>query len=145
MKPYSNDLRKRVIVARINGDKAAAVAERFAVGVRFVYSLMNRFRKTGSYEAKKNSGGAPRKLSEDDELKIQQAINNRPDITLDEIKEECNLQVSLSTIHRAVRRMKVTVKKNAVSPRTKQPKGSAVKKLLGILPSGVQHQQAGVS
>jgi len=106
---------------------------------------MDRFRKTGSYEAKKNSGGAPRKLSEDDELKIQQAINNRPDITLDEIKEECNLQVSLSTIHRAVKRMKVTVKKNAVSPRTKQPKGSAVKKLLGILPSGVQHQQAGVS
>ena len=64
MRPYSNDLRKRVVAARINGEKAAAVVELFSVGVSFVYSLMERFRKTGSYEAKKNSGGAPRKFSE---------------------------------------------------------------------------------
>ena len=37
MRPYSNDLRKRVVAARINGEKVAVIAERFSVGVRFVY------------------------------------------------------------------------------------------------------------
>lgn len=119
MRPYSNDLR----AARINGEKVAAVAERFSVGVRFVYSLMERLRKTGSYEAKKNSGGAPRKLSENDEQRIQQAINDQPDITLAEIKEKCNLQVSLPTIHRAVERMKVTVKKKRCIHKSKTAPG----------------------
>jgi putative transposase len=119
MRPYSNDLRKRVFIARSNGDKVDAVAKRFSVGVRFVYTLMERFRKTGSYEAKKNSGGAPRKLTEEDERKIQQAIKNRPDITLAEIKEQCNLQVSIPTIQRAVKRLEVTVKKKHCIPKNK--------------------------
>ena len=58
MKAYSNDLRKRIVDARANGDTAAEVAERFSVGIRFIFSLMKRVRDTGSYEAKKNSGGS---------------------------------------------------------------------------------------
>ena len=77
-------------------------------------SLMERFRKTGSYEVKKNSGGAPRRLSEKDEHRIHQAINDRTGITLAEIKEKCNLQVILSTIHRTVVRIKVTIKKRCI-------------------------------
>ena len=84
---------------------------------------MERFRKTGSYEAKKNSGGTPRKLSEKDEQRIQQAINDRPDITLAEIKEKFNLQVSIPTIHRAVGRIEATVKKKRCIPKNKTAPG----------------------
>ena len=111
MNAYSNDLRKRIIDAINGGDKVVNVAERFSVGVRFVYSLLRRFLDTGSYQAKKRSGGAPRKISPDDELKIQQIIEKNPDATLEEIKEQAELKVSLATIHRAIKRMSITFKK----------------------------------
>ena len=103
-----------LIVARNNGDKGDKVndiAERFSVSVRFIYSLLRLFRMTGSYEAKKNSGGAPRKISSEDEEKIRQFIEEKSDLTLEEIKEQGNLEVSVSTIHRAIKRMKITLKK----------------------------------
>ena len=111
MKAYSNDLRKRIIAARNNGDKVNDIAERFSVSVRFIYSLLRLFRMAGSYEAKKNSGGAPRKISSEDEEKIRQFIEEKPDLTLEEIKEQGNIEVSVSTIHRAIERMKITLKK----------------------------------
>ena len=130
MKAYSNDLRKRIIAARNNGDKVNDIAERFSVSVRFIYSLLRLFRMTGSYEAKKNSGGAPRKISSEDEEKIRQFIEEKPDLTLEEIKEQGNLEVSVSTIHRAIKRMKITLKKNALSSRTKLTESTRVKEAL---------------
>lgn len=130
MKAYSNDLRKRIIAARNNGDKVNDIAERFSVSVRFIYSLLRLFRMTGSYEAKKNSGGAPRKISSEDEEKIRQFIEEKSDLTLEEIKEQGNLEVSVSTIHRAIKRMKITLKKNALSSRTKLTESTRVKEAL---------------
>ena len=131
MKAYSNDLRKRIIAARNNGDKVNDIAERFSVSVRFIYSLLRLFRMTGSYEAKKNSGGAPRKISSEDEEKIRQFIEEKPDLTLEEIKEQGNIEVSVSTIHRAIERMKITLKKkNALSSRTKLTESTRVKEAL---------------
>ena len=130
MKAYSNDLRKRIIAARNNGDKVNDIAERFSVSVRFIYSLLRLFRMTGSYEAKKNSGGAPRKISSEDEEKIRQFIEEKSDLTLEEIKEQGNLEVSVSTIHRAIKRMKITLKKNALSSRTKLTASTRVNEAL---------------
>ena len=140
MKAYSKDLRKRIIDARTNGDKVADIAERFSVSVRFVYSLLQLFRDTGNYEAKKNSGGAPRKISPDDELKIRQIIDEKPDLTLEEIKEQASLKVSVPTIHRALKRMNITLKKNDLSPRTKFAKSTDVKKVLDGLSSVLEYK-----
>ena len=73
--------------------------------------MLRRFIDTGSYEAKKRSGGAPGKISPDDEIKIEQIIEKNPDATLEEIKEEAELQVSIATIYRAIKRMNITFKK----------------------------------
>lgn len=140
MNAYSNDLRKRIIDAINNGDKVVDVTKRFSVGVRFVYSLLRRFLDTGSYEAKKRSGGAPRKISPYDEIKIQQIIEKNPNATLEEIKEEAELKVSLATIHRAIKRMNITFKKNTLSTRAKFSKGTGVKKFMENLSSGLEYQ-----
>ena len=142
MKAYSNDLRKRIIAARNNGDKVNDIAERFSVSVRFIYSLLRLFRMTGSYEAKKNSGGAPRKISSEDEEKIRQFIEEKPDLTLEEIKEQGNLEVSVSTIHRAIKRMKITLKKNALSSRTKLTESTRVKEALDGSSSMLEYKQS---
>ena len=143
MKAYSNDLRKRIIAARNNGDKVNDIAERFSVSVRFIYSLLRLFRMTGSYEAKKNSGGAPRKISSEDEEKIRQFIEEKPDLTLEEIKEQGNIEVSVSTIHRAIERMKITLKKkNALSSRTKLTESTRVKEALDGSSSMLEYKQS---
>ena len=123
MNAYSNDLRKRVIDAIENGEKVVDVAERFSVGIRFVYSLLRRFLDTGSYEAKKRSGGAPRKISPEARCKMRQIIEEKPDATLEEIREQANLKVSISTIYREIKRMNITLKKKRFIPRSKTHQG----------------------
>lgn len=132
MKAYSNDIRERVIKALQEGEKVKEISERLTVSTRFIYSLSMRFRCTGCYEALKHSGGAPRKLSEEDNEKIRQAIRARPDITLAEIQERCNLQVSVPTIHRAIKRMGLTRKKNTLCKRTKHASSTDTKETVDI-------------
>ena len=140
MNAYSNDLRKRIIDAINDGDKVVDVAERFSVGVRFVYSLLRRFLDTGSYEAKKRSGGAPRKISHDDEIKIQQIIKKNPDATLEEIRKQADFKVSIATIHRAIKRMNITFKKNTLSSRAKFFKSTGLKKFMENFSSGLYYK-----
>ena len=144
MKAYSNDIGERVIKALQEGEKVKEISERLTVSTRFIYSLSMRFRCTGCYEALKHSGGAPRKLSEEDNEKIRQAIRARPDITLAEIQERCNLQVSVPTIHRAIKRMGLTRKKNTLCKRTKHASSTDTKETVDICPSDIQPRQAGI-
>lgn len=77
----------------------------------FVYSLLQRFRYTGSYEAKKKLGGAQLKITPDDEVKIWAIIEDKPDLALEKIKQSAHLQVSTPTIFRAIKRMNIIYKK----------------------------------
>ena len=52
MKPYSDDLRLRIIeTIQANQLSQAAIAVRFSVGKSFVEKLWQRFRTTGSYQS----------------------------------------------------------------------------------------------
>ena len=49
MKPYSNDLRRRIVEAiQENEETQSDIAGRFAVSISFVEKLWQRFRATGS-------------------------------------------------------------------------------------------------
>lgn len=85
MKPISNDLRRRIIdLIQENEESQPEVAEQFSVSLSFLEKLWRRFRETGSYEAKPHAGGRQRALKEDEAL-IRQAINEQPDLTLEEL------------------------------------------------------------
>lgn len=87
MKPYSNDLRRRIIDAiQENEETQSEIAERFSVGVKFIEKLWKRFRETGSYEALPHGGGRKRLLADDEEL-IRDKVAAEPDITLAELAE----------------------------------------------------------
>ncbi len=85
MKPYSNDLRRRIIEA-IQENEAAQpeIAEHFSVSLSFVEKLWHRFRTTASYEARPHAGGRTRTLQADETL-IRAAVAAQPDITLAEL------------------------------------------------------------
>jgi len=63
-KPYSQDLRERVISAYQTGEsKMREVAKRFSVSRTWVNELVQRQRKTGSIAVKPHGGGAQAKLT----------------------------------------------------------------------------------
>lgn len=129
MKPYSSDLRRRIIEAiQDNQDTQEEIAERFSVSVPFVEKLWKRFRETGSYEALPHSGGRERALKDDEEL-IRQKVADQPDITLAELVEYVALEtgkevVSKQTMSVELHRLKLPRKKNRFIHRNEIPSES---------------------
>ena len=63
-KPYSNDLRARVIGAVNEGASRREVAERFEVGISTVVVWAQRWKETGSVAAKPSGGRGQHKRDE---------------------------------------------------------------------------------
>jgi transposase len=60
-RPYSLDLRERVVAAVMAGESCRAVAASFRVSVSAVVKWSQRFRKTGSAAAGRMGGYRPRR------------------------------------------------------------------------------------
>jgi transposase len=59
MRPYSQDLRERIVQAlEVQEESQAEIAERFAVSLPFVEQLWRRWRTTGSCAPRPHGGGA---------------------------------------------------------------------------------------
>ncbi len=122
MKAYSNDLRRRII-ERIqeNEESQVAIAEHFSVSVSFVEKLWQRFRETGSFEAKPHTGGRERLLKDYEEL-IRAEVKAQSDITLAELVEKVaakggasgKLKVGVMTMCDELQRLKLRRKKNGL-------------------------------
>ena len=115
-KPYSQDLRERVIAAYQAGESTMReVAARFSVSCTWVNELVQRQKKTGSFAAKPYGGGAEAKLTSKHYPVLEEIINAQNDLTLAEISqklaEKTGIKVSQSTICRALQKMKLTRKK----------------------------------
>jgi putative transposase len=128
MKPYSSDLRHRIIEAiQANQETQEKIANRFSVSVPFVEKLWQRFRHTGSYEALPHSGGRERALK-DDEALIRRKVAEQTDITLAELVEYVAEQtgkeaVSKQTMSVELQRLKLPRKKNRFTHRKEKPSG----------------------
>ena len=116
MKPYSNDLRRRIIqAAQENEETQEGIAEQFSVSRSFVEKLWHRFRSTGSYEALAHAGGRERAVKDEEEL-LRQEVATQPDITLAELCEKAAVQsgkpkVTAATMCNELQRLKLPRKK----------------------------------
>jgi transposase len=116
MKPYSNDLRQRIIDAYQNKEGSLReIAKRFSVSLNFVWLLLQRFRKTGRVDPKPHGGGQKRKIERADLIILRQLVEGRPEATLAELRElfckRTGLKVSDSTIWQTLWRMGFTRQK----------------------------------
>jgi transposase len=126
MKPYSDDLRLRIIeTIQENELTQPEIARQFSVSLPFVEKLWHRFRTTGNYKAKPHAGGVKRFLQDDEEL-LREIVRTEPDLTLADICE----RVSKETGKRAVRtatmcvelqRLKLPLKKSRFTPQREKP------------------------
>jgi len=80
-RPYSLDLRERVVGAVVAGQSCRAVARRFGVSVASVVKWSQRFRAEGSAAARPMGGRKPLALADERDWLLGR-VAEKPDLTL---------------------------------------------------------------
>ena len=114
-KPYSQDLRERVIAAVDSGTRAYAAAALFLVSVSYIYKALGRRRATGETTARVGRAGRKPKLAaHDDALRARVAAH--PDATLEELQAwlaaERKVTVSIGCLWNRLKFLELPLKKS---------------------------------
>jgi putative transposase len=118
--PLSNDLRKRIIEAKLRGDTEDKIASEKEVNKSTVTKLWALYRKTGSYEARPNPNGRKPALSAEQLEQIALKIKEQPDVTLRELIDGLRLPVCVSALCGIVNnKLGYRFKKNSTRGRAK--------------------------
>jgi transposase len=113
MKPYSEDLRQRVVAACDEGELSRAeIADQFQVSASWIRRLLQRRRETGSISALPGGRGPEPILTQVKRENLARVVKQAPDLTLAEIKKRCRFSCCLATIHNALRSMGLSYKKS---------------------------------
>ncbi len=118
MRPYSLDLRERVLAAVLAGETCRVVAARFGVAVSTVVKWSQLHRRTGSV-APGQVGGHRRATLEPHRAWLHERVSREPHVTLHRLRAELadlGVQVSHDTVWRFLRREGLRFKKNRARP-----------------------------
>ena len=118
VRPYSNDLRERVVAAVAAGQSCRVAADRFDIAVSSVVKWSQRYRSTGSVAPGK-MGGHRKPLLEPHRGFILERLRQTPHLTLHALKNELasrGVHVSHNTVWVFLRREGLRFKKNPVRP-----------------------------
>lgn len=117
MRTLSMDLRERVVAASDRGEGTPrAIAARFSVSLAWVYRLLQRRRQTGSIAPRPHGGGQRPAFDADADQRLRQAVADRPDATLVELRQATGVTCGLAAVHRAVERLGLPRKKRRNGP-----------------------------
>ena len=111
-RPYSVDLRERVLQFYDDGNPVEDTAQHFSVSESWVYSLLKQRRETGNIAPKERPTTYNTKLTPH-EQEVRASIAEHVDATLSERCEllEKLVSVSRSTLCRFLKRLKISFKK----------------------------------
>jgi len=119
----SNDLRKRVVEAVEGGLSRRAAALKYNVGESSAIRWVARYRRTGSWAPDKRGSRKARSPLDDHQDYILTLVEEKADITLDEIvvhlRQAFGLETSKSSVDRFFARHGVTFKKRLRTPVSK--------------------------
>lgn len=114
-KPYSDDLRGRVIGYVKSGHTKAEASRMFSVSYRTIERWMNAYHTTGKSVAK--SAGRPQGTGKVDAAKLEASVNADSDKTLKDRGKEFG--VSAAALCKAMQRLKISHKKNTAVRRAR--------------------------
>lgn len=115
MKPIPTELRKRILDDCDHGMSEHNAAKKWKVGRSTIAKIKKQRRETGSIEPKTAKTGPKPKLKEHRGL-LQQIVTETPDATLEEIREQLPVHVSIPTVFNELRKLKLVYKKNNCMP-----------------------------
>lgn len=116
MRAYSLDLRERIIAAHSEGISIRKIARQYKVNKGTVSNLIKLKRETGKINPKPARGGKQSQLATK-EKELAEMVEKYSDYTLEEYcecwDEQTGVRVSASTMCRQLKKLKLTIKKNA--------------------------------
>ena len=123
-RPYSMDLRERVVAAYQRGDVTMKeVADQFGVGVATVNRWLRWTRERGSPAPLPPGRGPKPLIGEEEWPMVEQILVERPDATMQEVAweldERFGFEVSRSTVQKAVQSRGWTRKKRVSAPKSR--------------------------
>jgi transposase len=116
MKPYSQDLRDKVMAAVAAGQQSnRKLAAAFGISESVIEKWTRRLRETGSTAALPHAGGPVRVLAAHADL-IRAQVKAQPDMTLEElcahVQTETGTRARLNMMSRELQRLKLRRKKS---------------------------------
>ena len=116
VKPYSLDLRERIIADHEQGTSIRKLAKQYKVSRGMVWNLIKLKRETGSIVPKQATGGKLSQLAAK-EAELTEMVRQYSDYTLEEYceywDEQTGIRVSPSTMCRKLQKLEWTIKKNS--------------------------------
>ena len=120
-KPFSMDLRERIVRTIEAGSSRRAAAAQFAVSESCAIKLMQRWERTGSVAPAPFGGKKPFALTKHEE-KVRALLKAKPDLTLDELTAQLvgqGIVVGRSSVDRYLKCLGLTRKKRHSTPPSK--------------------------
>jgi transposase len=114
MRPYSNDLRDRVVAAMENGMSCRDAGSQFDIAPSTAGNWHRLYRRTKSYAPLAIGGDRRWKLAEEVGW-VAERLAQTPDLTLAEVRNDLEARgvlVSYAGVQRTVRRLGLRFKKN---------------------------------
>jgi len=116
MEPYPIAVRKRIIDHYQAGLETADIAEDYGYCVAGVRRVWQRFRETGSFEAKQGKVGRKSRFDAEALERLRVEVQRRPDATLAELRDAVGVTADLSGYCRALKKLGLTRKKSRFAP-----------------------------
>ncbi len=113
MRPTSIDLRMRILAARTeDGQSMGRIALRFKIPKGTVQNILERWRDDGTVDPRPRMAGRKPAFSLEERRRLEREVKAHPDSTLAELRERSGKPVSLVCLHRTLRQLGFTRKKN---------------------------------
>jgi transposase len=121
MKPYSNDLRRKIVVAYENNNYSQSqVAQLFGVSPATVRNLVRRKRETGTTDALPHAGGKSPTLGDKERESVRLMVKADNDATLSElchrVEQQHKKKISASIMCRLLQLLGLPRKKRLSTP-----------------------------
>jgi transposase len=123
MKPYSNDLRRRIVAVYESGDYTQdEVAELFGVCTATIRNFLRRKIETGSPDALPHAGGRAPTFAEEERKQVPALVKDHDDATLAELctfaAQQFQKNLSPSSLCRLLQALRLPRKKSRSTPRS---------------------------
>jgi len=118
VQPYSLDLRQKIVDTYIDGHLSQRqIAKQFRVAYSFVRKLVKQHREIGDINPKQRIEQTPTKLSDDQLNSLKLIVEANNDATLAELcdilEQTVGVRIGVPTMFRMVKKLNLTLKKNA--------------------------------
>jgi transposase len=114
-----NEIRALIVKHMEDGKEKKDIANWLSVCVRTVTRVWRKYQATGDYKSSPNKGGRKPRVTETEMQHVVAKIEEQPDITLLELIETFNLNISQSALCRRLIKLDLTFKKRLSIPKGK--------------------------